>query len=172
MMRNDYYVYAYLREDGSPYYIGKGTGRRAYQKSKRHLVRKPEDRTNIVFISENLTEEEAHTEEVKLIKKYGKKIDGGILVNISDGGEGGGRPAGWNHTEEARKKMSENRKGKGGGGNFVGRTHTEEARKSMSEARRGNQHTKGRVVPEEEKRRKSETLKEYYRKRREAGYKR
>ena len=68
--------------------------------------------------------------------------------------------------------MSENRKGKGGGGNFVGKTHTEEARKRMSEARRGNQHTKGRVMPEEEKRRKSETLKEYYRKRREAGYKR
>ena len=103
---NTYYTYAYLREDGTPYYIGKGKGRRAYQKSKRHkFVKVPEDKTRIVFLSENLTEKDAFEEEKCLIKFYGRKINGGILINISEGGFGGGRPSGWKHTQKSKTKM-------------------------------------------------------------------
>ena len=51
-----------------------------------------------------MTEEDAYREEIELIKKYGRKKDGGILINQHIGG-GGGREPGWNHTEETKEKM-------------------------------------------------------------------
>ena len=83
-----FYTYAYLREDRTPYYIGKGCGRRAYKKYS-GKIRPPEDKSRIIFLKQNLTEEEAFKHEIYMIAVFGRKDLGtGILHNRTDGGDG------------------------------------------------------------------------------------
>ena len=104
---NEFYVYMYLREDGTPYYVGKGKDKRAYTKRRRLKV---PSKDRIVFPYTNLTEEESFQKEIELIAKYGRKdIGTGILRNLTDGGEG---VSGVVISEESRKKISDYHKGK------------------------------------------------------------
>ena len=82
---NNYYTYAYLREDGTPYYIGKGCNGRAYKDDSRCCARPPKHR--ILILKNNLTEQQSYKHEIYMINHYGRKIDGGILHNINVGGE-------------------------------------------------------------------------------------
>ena len=82
-----YYTYAYLREDGTPYYIGKGTGRRAFNRNCKSV--KMPDKDRILILKNNLTEEEAFIHEIYMIAVLGRKDLGtGILHNLTEGGEG------------------------------------------------------------------------------------
>jgi hypothetical protein len=86
-MAQFYYTYAYLREDRTPYYIGKGKGNRVYETHRR--VKPPKDKSRIIFLKQNLTEEEAFKHEIYMITMFGRKDLGtGILRNLTDGGEG------------------------------------------------------------------------------------
>ena len=85
---NRFYTYAYLREDRTPYYIGKGNGDRAYKKGKGE-VNPPKDKSRVIFLKQNLTEEKAFNHEEYMIAVFGRKDLGtGILRNKTNGREG------------------------------------------------------------------------------------
>lgn len=104
---NRFYTYAYLRENRTPYYIGKGEGRRVYQKYKGE-VRPPKDKSRILFLKRNLSEEDAFKHEIYMINVFGRKDLGtGILRNRTDGGHGS---SGIVISEYHRKKVIQSNK--------------------------------------------------------------
>jgi len=123
-----YYTYAYLREDRTPYYIGKGKGNRIHKKGKTE-IRPPKDKSRIIFLKQNLTEEEAFKHEIYMISIFGRKDLGtGILRNKTDGGDGIKNPS-----EKTRKKMSESHKGEKHYN--YGKSLSEEHRKNISKSK-------------------------------------
>ena len=132
---NRFYTYAYLREDRTPYYIGKGSGNRLYKRNKCEL-NPPKDLSRIIFLKQNLIEEEAFKHEIYMIAVFGRKDLGtGILRNKTDGGEGG---SGATRSEEYRDKMSKAKSGENNP-NF-GKTHSQETRDKLSKALSGENH--------------------------------
>ncbi len=99
---NRFYTYAYLREDRTPYYIGKGEGNRAYVKHQKGIS-VPKDKSRIIFLKQNLIEEEAFKHEKYMIAVFGRKDLGtGILRNLTNGGEGS---SGAIRTDEWKKNI-------------------------------------------------------------------
>ena len=126
---NKYYTYAYLREDGTPYYIGKGCKERINSKYHPGISLPPPERRVKLHI--NLTNDEACEKEIELISKWGRKdLETGILYNRTDGGDNppimtknninhiNGVKNWWQNLSEEKKlergkKISNSKKGKG-----------------------------------------------------------
>ena len=90
------YVYCYLREDDfTPYYVGVAT--RHTRPFDRHHCALPAYDALVRVLDEGMTREEACKREIFFIARYGRKKDGGILVNQNKGGEGNW---GYEHTEK------------------------------------------------------------------------
>lgn len=103
-----FYVYMHIKKDDkTPFYIGKGKLDRCFSKSCRNKFWK-----NIVskhgflikILEINLLEDDAFKKEIFWIKFFKRTSDGGVLCNLTDGGEGlSGRIV----SDEERKNMSE-----------------------------------------------------------------
>jgi hypothetical protein len=126
-----------LRKNKSPYYVGKGSGGRAYKRN-RVGIQPPKDKSRILILKENLTEEEAFRHEIYMIAVFGRKDLGtGILRNKTDGGDG---VSGYKPDEEICLSISKRMKGN----KFAkGYKHSLESKEKISRA------NKGRIYAEE-----------------------
>ena len=150
-----FYVYIYIDpRDDSPFYVGKGKGRRAFQhiqisKSDLHYKESNLLKVNkirkilslglepIIEIIHLESEELALKKEIELIKKYGRINNStGSLTNLTDGGEG---QSGWIPDNGYKKRMSESTSGEKNG--MYNRKHSENTKKKMSEKATGRKHS-------------------------------
>ena len=141
---NNYYTYMYCREDGTPYYIGKGKGQRINNPHRCGLP--PVERRK--YLKTNLAEEESFRHEMYMIHVLGRKDNGtGILRNLTDGGEGN---SGCIQSEETVKKRVQSRRGykppeelkKRISKTLIGHKHSEETRKKISKTLTGYKRPK------------------------------
>lgn len=148
-MVNKFYIYMYLDQDNTPFYIGKGCGDRyKIQKHawnshnynsflKRKIKKIGVTNIKIYFLHKNLTEEAAFRQEKYWIKYIGRRsAKEGTLCNLTDGGEG---MSGHKHSEEAKRKIGE--KNKGNTSWHKGRPLSEEHKYKISKANTGYKHS-------------------------------
>ncbi len=88
-----FYVYTHSRPDGRVFYVGKGSGRRAWDMAPsrrsshhRNIVRKHGLQNIVITIVEAFSHEDAFQLECEMIAQH--RAEGLVLVNLTDGGNG------------------------------------------------------------------------------------
>lgn len=111
---NVFYVYAHMKPDLTPFYVGKGSLNRALDLKPKgrnswhqNIVRKYGEENIIVETKMCRSENEAFFCEEQTIKTL--RDNGIVLSNLTNGGEGN---SGYKHREESKQKMSVSKKGK------------------------------------------------------------
>lgn len=115
----EFYVYMYvIDETNEVFYIGKGKGNRAYTGKRNKFCEDMKSTHNwsVVFIKENLSEDEAFQLEIKLIEEYKKQFN--RITNQTLGGDG---ISGYQMSEEVKGKISNSSKAKWKDKEFVKR---------------------------------------------------
>jgi len=152
-----FYVYQHLKADtGEIFYVGKGMGRRAFDKFHRSIYWKrieAKHGVRVEFIKQAITELESIQLEIQTIYTYRRA--GLDLINMTDGGDG---TTGYSHTEDHRKKMSDLQTGAnnprfGKPGTRKGAKATEEQIERMRRSHLGKE------LPEEQRRKIRESTK-------------
>lgn len=74
-----YYVYAHADADGDVFYIGKGTGGRAWSRERhavwqRYVTERLDGEYQVVILRDGLTEDEALTLEGRLVAEHGEDL--------------------------------------------------------------------------------------------------
>lgn len=157
-----FYTYLHCKPNGEPFYVGKGTGKRCYEffksrRSEHHLniVRKYGRENIMIFVFPCDSEKQAFNDEIQQISQL--RSEGFNLVNHTDGGEG--------HSGKGHPPWNKGLKGvcvawnKGLKGAQTAWNKDICGEKSHSF---GNQSRKGQRQSEEEKQKKSESLKMRY----------
>ena len=138
-MPKSFYVYTHCKPCGKVFYVGKGSGNRAWSLGHRNEAWKrtvSKHGYQVCIVQDGLSEGLAFDMERRLIAKYGRSN----LTNFTDGGEG---VSGWKHNDATRALMSKIRQGK---------KHSEQTKSLMSKSHLGVPHkNKGRTLTEEHK---------------------
>jgi len=124
-----FYTYAHTKPDGTIFYIGKGTGNRAWKKSNRNrhwsnIVNK-HGRFEVEILANWSTEQEAFEHEALLIFCFRKM--GYVLANMTNGGEG---ISGLKLTEEHKRKIGDAHRG--AKSHWFGKPKSEEIKQKIS----------------------------------------
>jgi group I intron endonuclease len=160
------YEYGEYEFDYEPFYIGKGTGNRVnetihdkniFKRNKINKLKRNNIDIKTKIIINNISDEQAKKYERELIKLIGRRdLKKGVLVNMTDGGDGRVNST---PSEETRKKISKTKKAmnitfkhsyetiqkfkeiqSGENNGFYGMTHSEESRNNISLKNSGHNH--------------------------------
>jgi hypothetical protein len=170
-----YYTYAYLREDKTPYYIGRGkhhSGYKYHRMGQKHSCPIPPKNRRII-LKDNLTKNDAVKHEEYMIYLFGLVWDNtGILRNHVKDSRGGSKK-GRKLSEETKQKMSLAMKKRWESGVYDTdeyRNKIIESNKKHPRVKKHSEETKekqrasstGRLQSEETKKKRSESLKKWW----------